>query len=96
MVMELHPAVWARRSDRDEMDRVMRFFDDVGKLAVRLNGTVSAEHGIGTQKKGLLREAIGSKNDGNSDTVIGLMRSIKKIFDLTEYSTQEKSSTKTK
>ncbi len=92
----LHPAVWARRSDRDEMDRVMRFFDDVGKLAVRLNGTVSAEHGIGTQKKGLLREAIGSKNDGNSDTVIGLMRSIKKIFDLTEYSTQEKSSTKTK
>ncbi len=77
----LHPAVWARRSDRDEMERVLRFFEDVGKLAIRLNGTVSAEHGIGTQKKGLLREAIGSRNNGNSDTVIGLMRNIKRIFD---------------
>lgn len=77
----LHPAVWARRSDRDEMDRVLRFFEDVGKLAIRLNGTVSAEHGIGTQKKGLLREAISSRNDGNSDMVIGLMKGIKRIFD---------------
>jgi len=63
------------------MERVLRFFEDVGKLAIRLNGTVSAEHGIGTQKKGLLREAIGSRNNGNSDTVIGLMRNIKRIFD---------------
>ncbi len=77
----LHPAVWARRSDRDEMDRVMRFFEDVGRLSIRLNGTVSAEHGIGTQKKELLREAIGSRNGGNSDAVIGLMRSIKRVFD---------------
>ncbi|MGC8607077.1 MAG: FAD-binding oxidoreductase [Vulcanisaeta sp.] len=77
----LHPTVWARRSDKDEMERIMRFFEDVGKLAIRLNGTVSAEHGIGVQKKGLLREAISSRNDGNSDYVINLMKNIKRVFD---------------
>ncbi|BDR93434.1 lactate dehydrogenase [Vulcanisaeta souniana JCM 11219] len=76
----LHPSAWARRTDRDEMERITRFFEDVGKLAVRLKGTVSAEHGIGTQKKGLLREALGAKNN-NEDTIINLMKNVKEIFD---------------
>lgn len=76
----LHPSAWARRSDKDEMERIIRFFEDVGKLAIRLNGTVSAEHGIGVQKKELLKEALSSRNN-NGDFVINLMKNIKGIFD---------------
>ncbi|WP_367834315.1 FAD-binding oxidoreductase [Vulcanisaeta sp. JCM 16159] len=48
---------------------------------MRLNGTVSAEHGIGTQKKELLKGAIGSRNNGRSDLVIELMKNIRRAFD---------------
>ena len=77
----LHPSIWARRSDKDEVGRVMRFFEDVGRVAIRLGGTISAEHGIGTMKKELLKESISSRNNGNADTVLNLMRNVKKVFD---------------
>jgi D-lactate dehydrogenase (cytochrome)/glycolate oxidase len=61
--------------------RVIKFFEDVGRVAIKLGGTISAEHGIGTMKKELLRESISSRNNGNADTVINLMRNVKKVFD---------------
>jgi len=77
----LHPSIWARRSDKDEVGRVTKFFEDVGRLAIRLGGTISAEHGIGTMKKELLRESISSRNNGNAEAVLNIMRSIKRVFD---------------
>jgi len=61
--------------------RVIKFFEDVGRLAIRLNGTISTKHGIVTMKKELLRESISSRNNGNADTVLNLMRNVKKVFD---------------
>ena len=63
------------------MGRVIKFFEDAGRLAIRLNGTISTKHGIGTMKKELLRESISSRNNGNADTVLNLMRNVKKVFD---------------
>jgi len=63
------------------MGRVIKFFEDAGRLAIRLSGTISTEHGIGTMKKELLRESISSRNNGNADTVLNLMRNVKKVFD---------------
>ena len=76
----LHPAAWARRSDPEEMERLMEFFLEVARLAVKLGGTVSAEHGIGIHKKPLLREAALAKN-GGSDVVLKLMKELKRVFD---------------
>ncbi|MFB6470281.1 MAG: FAD-binding oxidoreductase [Vulcanisaeta sp. AZ3] len=77
----LHPGVWANRQDKEEIGRVMKFFEEVGRLAIKLEGTISAEHGIGTLKKNLLRESVGSRNSSNANSVIGLMREIKRVFD---------------
>jgi len=74
----LHPAVWARRSNEEEMSRMRQFYLEVGKLAIKLGGTISAEHGIGTHKKALLKEAITAKS---GDTVLKLMKELKKVFD---------------
>jgi len=63
------------------MGRVIKFFEDAGRLAIRLSGTISTKHGIGTMKKELLRESISSRNNGNADTVLNLMRNVKKVFD---------------
>jgi FAD/FMN-containing dehydrogenase len=56
----------------------MRFFEDVGRVAIRLSGTISAEHGIGTMKKELLRAKYRSLN---SENAIDIMKRIKEIFD---------------
>jgi D-lactate dehydrogenase (cytochrome)/glycolate oxidase len=32
-------------------------------------------------KKGLLRESLGSRNEGNAEVVLNLMRNIKRVFD---------------
>ncbi|ABO08643.1 FAD-binding oxidoreductase [Pyrobaculum calidifontis] len=74
----LHPAAWARRSDEEEMSRVRQFYLEVGRLAIKLGGTISAEHGIGTHKKALLREAATAKG---SDVVLKLMKELKRVFD---------------
>jgi glycolate oxidase len=42
---------------------------------------VSAEHGIGSQKKELLKEALAAKNQGNYTVLYNLMAQIKKAFD---------------
>ena len=68
----LHPATWYKRGE--EAGRVERFLRDMAELVVKLNGTVSAEHGIGLLKKDLVALELG-------ETVLSYMRELKKIFD---------------
>jgi D-lactate dehydrogenase (cytochrome)/glycolate oxidase len=46
-----------------------------------VRGAVSAEHGIGTQKKELLKESLVAKKQGNYTVSYNLMVQIKKVSD---------------
>ncbi|MEM1598502.1 MAG: FAD-linked oxidase C-terminal domain-containing protein [Pyrobaculum sp.] len=77
----LHPAVWARRTDREQVRKIAEMFHEIGRIALRLGGTISAEHGIGVQKKELLKEAVQAKNGREAEAVFRVMRELKKVFD---------------
>lgn len=74
----LHPAIGFEADDERQRKAAEEWFMDVMRLAVRLGGTVSAEHGVGTLKKEGLRmelEALGSLK------ALEIMREIKRVFD---------------
>jgi glycolate oxidase len=74
----LHPSIGVDPEDPEMTRRAREWFTEVMRIAVRLGGTISAEHGIGTLKKEGLRmelEAHGALK------ALEIMRSIKKAFD---------------
>ncbi len=74
----LHPEVGLDPEDEEAKKRVEEWYLEVMKLALKLGGSISAEHGIGVlKKKGLMMEAeaIGSPK------MIKLMERIKRVFD---------------
>jgi glycolate oxidase len=50
------------------------FEDELYRLALRLGGTITGEHGIGATRKGYLVESEGER-------AVALMRGIKQVFD---------------
>ncbi|MEM3332810.1 MAG: FAD-linked oxidase C-terminal domain-containing protein, partial [Thermoplasmata archaeon] len=62
----------------EQMEKVNSFMMDLGRIALRNEGSVSSEHGIGIEKIELLREEYKYKNSIKN---IELMRNIKNIFD---------------
>ncbi|MCU7786352.1 FAD-binding protein [Pyrobaculum sp. 3827-6] len=68
----LHPATWYRREEG--LGRVEKFLRDMAELVVKLNGTVSAEHGIGVLKKDLIKMELG-------EDALNYMRELKRVFD---------------
>ncbi|MET1127864.1 MAG: FAD-linked oxidase C-terminal domain-containing protein [Thermoproteota archaeon] len=74
----LHPATGFDVTDRDAGERVMQWHHDVMKLAVKLGGTVSAEHGIGILKKEGLRYELEANG---AEKALDIMRAIKRAFD---------------
>ena len=68
----LHPATWYRREEGP--GRVEKFLRDMAELVVKLNGTVSAEHGIGVLKKDLIKMELGEE-------ALNYMRELKRVFD---------------
>ncbi|KAI1085673.1 hypothetical protein F5B20DRAFT_519278 [Whalleya microplaca] len=67
----LHLNVAVRRYDK-KVEEVLEPF--VYKWISKVNGSISAEHGLGIAKKDYIRYS-------RSDTVIGLMRQIKNLYD---------------
>ncbi|MGC8696617.1 MAG: FAD-binding oxidoreductase, partial [Conexivisphaera sp.] len=75
----LHPGLLIRKSaPEDEVKRYMGLISKIGELAIKYNGTVSAEHGIGVQKKVLIDMKYRSTG---SDKALDIMRQVKQIFD---------------
>ena len=75
----LHPGLLVRRTaPEDEVKKYMSLIEKIGELAIRHGGTVSAEHGIGVQKKGLISMKYRSTG---SEAALEAMRSVKRIFD---------------
>ncbi|MEM0158199.1 MAG: FAD-linked oxidase C-terminal domain-containing protein, partial [Thermoplasmataceae archaeon] len=74
----IHANIYANLADRDEMERVDRFQEDFAAIALSLGGSVSAEHGIGIEKKNLLEMEF---SHSSSEYNLDLMKMVKKVFD---------------
>ena len=70
----LHPQVALNLNNDDEYKNYMDAKAEMYRVAIDLGGTISAEHGIGSDKKHYIRNAV----DSNS---IEFMKMIKRIFD---------------
>ena len=70
----LHPNILFDLRDPDEVRRVECAARDIFRAAIRLGGTLSGEHGIGTLKREFLAEAQGA-------LAVDLSRAIKRVFD---------------
>ncbi len=56
----LHPTIITDRRDRDEMRRVKKGIDEIFHAALKLDGTLTGEHGIGFLKAGYLEGEVGA------------------------------------
>ncbi|GGP19997.1 glycolate oxidase subunit GlcD [Thermocladium modestius] len=74
----VHLNIFANADDEEEMRRVSEFLLETGMIAVRHGGSVSAEHGIGLEKKQLLVEEFKARG---TPVNLELMRQLKKVFD---------------
>jgi len=74
----LHPSIGIDPEDPAMTKRAHEWFLEVMKIAVKLGGTVSSEHGIGTLKKEGLRMELEAHGAAKA---LEIMRSIKRIFD---------------
>lgn len=74
----IHANIYADLEDEDEMERVEKFQREFGAIAIRHQGSVSAEHGIGMEKMDLLIDEFEGKH---SLGTLELMKKIKRVFD---------------
>jgi len=70
----LHVNIMTDRRNKEEMERVEGAVDELFDLTLKLEGTLSGEHGIGTTKSKFLEREVGKSG-------IKLMQRIKKAFD---------------
>ncbi len=70
----LHPTTWFKRGDKEGARRAKAFIEGLGKIAVELGGSVSAEHGVGTLKRDLLKIELDPR-------ALEYMRALKSVFD---------------
>lgn len=70
----LHPTILTDLRDKEEMSRVEKAIDDIFAAALKLDGTLTGEHGIGSAKKKYLAQEFGEKG-------VEVMHSIKKALD---------------
>lgn len=74
----IHANIYADLEDEDEMSRIEKFHREFGGIAIRNQGSVSAEHGIGMEKIELLEDEFKGKDSTGS---LDLMKKIKEAFD---------------
>lgn len=70
----IHPNFALNLEDSQQRKRYLQAREEIWKLALNLNGSITAEHGIGFEKANFLQKNIPSVN-------LNLMKSIKKAFD---------------
>ncbi len=70
----IHVNLLVNPDNIDEMARAEKCLNEVFDLVIRLNGTLSGEHGIGREK----REYVDKEIDA---TTLALMKDIKQVFD---------------
>jgi glycolate oxidase len=70
----MHPTIVHDHGDIEGENRAKIAFSEIVKIAQSLGGSASGEHGIGSIKRGLVREEV-------SDSVIEIQRGIKHLLD---------------
>ena len=70
----IHPNFALVLSDEKEKENIKKVKEELFKLAIELGGSLSGEHGIGSEKKPYLDFAL-------QDTALKYMKEIKKLFD---------------
>ncbi|MCB0280590.1 MAG: FAD-binding oxidoreductase, partial [Calditrichaeota bacterium] len=70
----IHVNLLINPDDTDEAARAAQCLDKIFDLVIRLNGTLSGEHGIGSEKRDFIAKEI-------DPSTLGLMKDIKSLFD---------------
>jgi len=70
----IHVNLLVNPNNIDEMARAEKCLNEVFDLVIRLNGTLSGEHGIGREKRAYVNKEIDT-------TTLTLMKDIKQVFD---------------
>ena len=70
----IHPNFALDLSDKSEVIRFKKVKDELFNTAIKLKGTLSGEHGIGSEKKEYLEKALDKK-------AYEYMKKIKELFD---------------
>ena len=74
----IHANIYADIADQEHMKRVEGFQHDFAMIAIKHGGSVSAEHGVGLEKKELL---IMEFEETGNQYAMEIMKSIRKAFD---------------
>jgi glycolate oxidase subunit GlcD len=74
----VHPVILYERSDENSREAANLAFEELCRLAISMGGSISGEHGIGSQKAKLLKEQL-LAHEGSE--ALRLMKEIKKVFD---------------
>jgi glycolate oxidase len=70
----LHPNYLTDRRDKDALSRADKAIIEVEEAAIKLGGTITAEHGVGLYKKRLLEKMVGTP-------AMQMMMTLKKMMD---------------
>lgn len=70
----MHPTVLTDERDKEELERVEKFFDELYDETIKLGGTITGEHGVGLAKKKYLSKLIEAP-------AMRMMQDIKKAVD---------------
>ncbi len=74
----IHVDIMCDTADNESVSKAVRLLEEIGRMALEYGGSVSAEHGIGLEKRDLLIEEYKYRD---SEEAIELMKRIKQIFD---------------
>lgn len=74
----IHAHIFANTNNPEDMKKVDSLQMDLARIAIKHEGSVSGEHGIGLEKKELLKEEMKARNTMGT---LEMMESIKKAFD---------------
>jgi len=70
----MHPTVLTDERDKEEIERVERFFDELYEATIEMGGTITGEHGVGLAKRKYLPRMINAPG-------LEAMRQIKQALD---------------
>jgi D-lactate dehydrogenase len=70
----LHVNLLVDAGNKDEMQRAQACLSEVFDLVLALNGTLSGEHGVGSEKRSFVTREL-------DEVTLQLMRSLKRVFD---------------
>ncbi|MEM4091138.1 MAG: FAD-linked oxidase C-terminal domain-containing protein, partial [Thermoplasmatales archaeon] len=74
----IHAEIFMDLADPDDLEKALKLNEEIGMLALKYGGSISAEHGIGLEKKNML---ISEYRSRNSEMALTIMKGIKKVLD---------------